>query len=90
MTRTVEIKEDRIKQYQLHDKDTGSTEVQVAQLTDRILALTEHFKAHPKDFSLKTGLLKLVAQRRKLLGYLERKDAPKFHKVMAALGLSKK
>jgi small subunit ribosomal protein S15 len=90
MTRTVEEKQGLIKQYQLHDKDTGSAEVQVTRLTDRILELTEHFKAHPKDFALKTGLLKMVSQRRTLLKYLERKDAQKCHKLMAALGLSKK
>jgi len=89
MTQTEE-KQGLIKQYQLHAKDTGSVEVQVALLTDRILSLTEHFKAHPKDFALKSGLLKLVSQRRKLLGYLERKDAQKCHKLMAALDLSKK
>lgn len=82
-----EEKQGLMKQYQLHDKDTGSTEVQVALLTDRILSLTEHFKAHPKDFSLKTGLLQLVAQRRTLLKYLRRKDAQKCHKIMAALDL---
>jgi small subunit ribosomal protein S15 len=79
-----------IKQYQLHPNDTGSTEVQVAALTTRILALTEHFKVHQKDFALKTGLLQLVAQRRTLLKYLERKDAQKCHKLMTSLGLSKK
>jgi small subunit ribosomal protein S15 len=89
MTRTVEEKQGVIKQFQLHDKDTGSTEVQIAQLTDRILSLTEHFKVHQKDFSLKAGLLKLVAQRRKLLKYLERQDAQKCHKLMATLNLKK-
>lgn len=80
---------ENIKQYQLHANDTGSTEVQIAALTARILSLTEHFKAHPKDFALKSGLLKLVAQRRKLLAYLQRNDAQKCHKLMAALDLKK-
>lgn len=78
-----------IKQYQLHANDTGSTEVQIAALTQRILSLTEHFKVHQKDFALKTGLLQLVAQRRKLLAYLQRKDAQKCHKLMTALNLKK-
>jgi small subunit ribosomal protein S15 len=82
-------KQGLIKEYQLHDKDTGSTEVQIVALTSRILALTEHFKVHQKDFALKTGLLQLVAQRRKLVSYLERKNAKKCHKIMAALDLKK-
>jgi small subunit ribosomal protein S15 len=88
MNQTVE-KQGLIKEYQLHPKDTGSAEVQIVALTERILALTEHFKVHKKDFALKTGLLQLVAQRRKLLAYLERKDAQKCHKIMAALNLKK-
>lgn len=90
MTQTKETKLEVIKPFQLNPQDTGSVEVQVALLTDRIVALTEHFKAHPKDFSLKSGLLKLVSRRRTLLGYLERKDAQKCHKIMAALKLNKK
>ena len=59
--------------FQLHEKDTGSADIQVAQLTSRINHLTEHLSAHKKDFSTRRGLLKLVARRRKLLDYLKRK-----------------
>lgn len=90
MTRTKEERLEIIKPFQLNPQDTGSVEVQVALLTDRILALTEHFKAHPKDFSLKSGLLKLVSRRRTLLGYLERKNAKKCHTLMSSLNLHKK
>jgi len=90
MTRTTEERQEIIKKFQVNPKDSGSVEVQVALLTDRILSLTEHFKAHQKDFSLKSGLLKLVSKRRTLLNYLERKDAQKCQKLMAALSLHKK
>ncbi len=90
MTRTKEERLEIIKPFQLNPQDTGSVEVQVALLTDRILALTEHFKVHKKDFSLKSGLLKLVSRRRTLLGYLERKNAQKCQAVMSALNLHKK
>jgi small subunit ribosomal protein S15 len=90
MTRTKEERHEFIKPFQLNPQDTGSVEVQVALLTDRILSLTEHFKVHRKDFSLKCGLLKLVSRRRTLLGYLERKDAKKCQNLMSALNLQKK
>jgi small subunit ribosomal protein S15 len=90
MTRTKESRLEIIKPFQMNPQDTGSTEVQVALLTARILALTEHFKVHQKDYALKCGLLKLVSRRRTLLGYLERKDAQKCKNVMAALNLHKK
>lgn len=90
MTRTKEERQALIKPFQLSPQDSGSVEVQVALLTDRIVSLTEHFKVHQKDYSLKSGLLKLVSRRRTLLAYLERKDAQKCHKIMAALNLTKK
>jgi len=90
MTRTKEERQELIKPFQLNPQDSGSVEVQVALLTDRILSLTEHFKVHKKDFSLKSGLLKLVSRRRTLLGYLERKNAQKCRTLMNALNLHKK
>jgi small subunit ribosomal protein S15 len=78
-----------VKQYQRAGTDTGSPEVQVALLTERINSLTEHFKTHVKDFHSRRGLLKLVSQRRKLLDYLKRKDADKYRSVIERLGLRK-
>ena len=78
-----------VKQYQRAANDTGSPEVQVALLTERINGLTEHFKMHVKDFHSRRGLLKLVSERRKLLDYLKRKDADKYRSVIERLGLRK-
>jgi small subunit ribosomal protein S15 len=78
-----------VKAYQRTNKDTGSSEVQVALLTERINALTEHFKAHAKDFHSRRGLLKLVSQRRKLLDYVKRTDADKYRGLSERLGLRK-
>jgi small subunit ribosomal protein S15 len=78
-----------VKQYQRSGKDTGSPEVQIALLTERINGLTEHFKTHVKDFHSRRGLLKLVSQRRKLLDYLKRKDADKYRDLIERLGLRK-
>ena len=72
-----------------HETDTGSPEVQVALLTSRIVYLTGHFKSHPKDFHSRTGLLKLVGQRRKLLNYLKKKDVQRYRDLIAKLGLRK-
>jgi small subunit ribosomal protein S15 len=82
-------KEQVLKQYQRSGKDTGSPEVQIALLTERINGLTEHFKTHVKDFHSRRGLLKLVSQRRKLLDYLKRKDADKYRDLIERLGLRK-
>ena len=82
-------KEQVVKQYQRSGKDTGSPEVQIALLTERINSLTEHFKTHVKDFHSRRGLLKLVSQRRKLLDYLKRKDADKYRDLIEKLGLRK-
>ena len=73
----------------LHEKDTGSADVQVALLTQRINELTEHFKAHVKDHSSRRGLLKMVARRRKLLDYLKGKDADRYRALIEKLGLRK-
>jgi len=78
-----------VQQYQRSGKDTGSPEVQIALLTERINSLTEHFKSHVKDFHSRRGLLKLVSQRRKLLDYLRRKDADKYRSVVERLSLRK-
>ncbi|MGD9951405.1 MAG: 30S ribosomal protein S15 [Burkholderiales bacterium] len=78
-----------VRQYQRSGQDTGSPEVQVALLTERINGLTEHFKAHVKDFHSRRGLLKLVSQRRKLLDYLRRTDADKYRSLVERLNLRK-
>ena len=89
MALQVEQKAQVVKRYQRSGKDTGSPEVQVALLTERINGLTEHFKTHVKDFHSRRGLLKMVSQRRKLLDYLKRTDADKYRSVIERLGLRK-
>ncbi|MCX7627550.1 MAG: 30S ribosomal protein S15 [Methylophilaceae bacterium] len=78
-----------ISEYQLSKNDTGSPEVQVALLTARITALTEHFKTHVKDHHSRRGLLKLVSQRRRLLDYLKRENADRYRSLIGRLGLRK-
>lgn len=82
-------KQEVIAKHAKHEGDTGSTEVQIALLTARIEDLTEHFKVHKKDFHSRTGLLKLVGQRRKLLGYLKSVDVQRYRDLIAKLGLRK-
>jgi small subunit ribosomal protein S15 len=82
-------KERVINEYRQHEKDTGSPEVQVALLTQRIVYLTEHFKVHKKDHHSRRGLLKLVGQRRRLLDYLKRSDVERYRKVIDSLGIRK-
>ena len=82
-------KQSLIQQYAQHEGDTGSPEVQVALLTERITALTEHFRTHAKDHHSRRGLLKMVSQRRRLLDYLKGKDLERYRKVVAALNLRK-
>jgi small subunit ribosomal protein S15 len=86
---TPEGKTKVIEDYKRHDGDPGSPEVQVALLTERITYLTEHFKVHKKDFHSKTGLLKLVGQRRKLLNYLKNKDIQRYRELIERLGIRK-
>ncbi len=86
MTETTETKNET-QIYQIHDKDTGSADVQVAQLTTRINHLTEHLSAHKKDFSTRRGLLKLVARRRKLLDYLNSKNPERYQNLIKGLKL---
>jgi small subunit ribosomal protein S15 len=78
-----------VQKYQTHEKDTGSPEVQVALLSERINMLTDHFKIHKKDHHSRRGLLKLVGQRRRLLDYLKRKDVNRYKKLIEALGIRK-
>ena len=75
--------------YKTHTADTGSPEVQVALLSERINYLTEHFKAHAKDHHSRRGLLKLVGQRRRLLDYLKRKDTDRYAELIRRLGIRK-
>ena len=89
MTITKEEKGRLIKKYQVHEGDTGSPEVQVALLTERINGLTNHFETHKKDHHSRRGLLKMVGRRRALLNYLRRKDVERYRKVISDLGLRK-
>jgi small subunit ribosomal protein S15 len=78
-----------VEKFRTHPTDTGSPEVQVALLTERIHYLTEHFKTHKKDHHSRRGLLKLVGQRRRLLDYLKSKDASRYKRLIEALGIRK-
>ncbi|HEV8308872.1 MAG TPA: 30S ribosomal protein S15 [Methylomirabilota bacterium] len=80
-------KKSLIEGYRLHDSDTGSPEVQIALLTERVNGLTEHFKVHKKDHHSRRGLLKLIGKRRGLLEYLKRKDAERYRQVIEKLGI---
>lgn len=82
-------KSDLIHQYSRHEKDTGSPEVQIALLSNRIISLTDHFKAHAKDHHSRRGLLMMVGQRRRLLDYLKKIDIDRYRKVIERLGLRK-
>ena len=84
-----EGKKDIISEFQAHQKDTGSTEVQVALLTERINQLTEHMRANRHDYHSQRGLLKLVGQRRRLLAYLSKEDTARYHSLIKRLGLRK-
>ncbi len=84
-----EAKANIISEYKLHATDTGSPEVQIALLTQRINELTEHFRVHTKDNHSRRGLLKLVSQRRSLLDYLKRRDINRYHEVINRLGIRK-
>lgn len=82
-------KQEIIETYKLHDGDTGSPEVQIALLTDRITHLTEHLKTHKKDHHSRRGLLKMVGQRRGLLNYLMKKDINRYRDIIARLDIRK-
>jgi small subunit ribosomal protein S15 len=87
MATKTEVKLTLVGDYRTHDADTGSSQVQVALLTQRINELTEHFKVHKKDNNSRRGLLILVSRRRKLLDYLKRRDIEQYHQVIEKLGL---
>jgi small subunit ribosomal protein S15 len=87
MTITAERKQVLISEYATKEGDTGSPEVQVAILTERVTGLTEHLKAHQKDFASRRGLLMMVGQRRRLLDYLRRNDQGRYQKLIERLGL---
>jgi small subunit ribosomal protein S15 len=89
MALTKEAKTGVIKQYRRHDSDSGSPEVQIAVLTNRITYLTEHFKLHKKDHHSRRGLLELVGRRRRLLNYLQRIDVSRYKAVLERLGIRK-
>lgn len=84
-----EVKQQIIADYKLSETDTGSPEVQVAILTNRINSLNEHLKKNPKDHHSHRGLLKMVGQRRNLLGYLQKKDIERYRAIIEKLGLRK-
>ncbi len=83
------VKPEIIAEYKIHDKDTGSSEVQVALLTARINHLTEHLRTHRKDFHSRRGLLQMASRRRKLLDYLKRHNLPKYNELLQKLNLRK-
>ena len=87
MSITVEKKQELIKKFALHENDTGSPEVQIAILTERIRNLTEHIKANKKDLHSRRGLIGMVNKRKKLLNYLKRVDEQRYRKVIEELGI---
>ena len=87
MSITAERKQELVKEYATNEGDTGSPEVQVAILTERITNLTEHLKSHKKDFHSRRGLLMMVGQRRRLLDYVKRKDTGRYEDLIKRLGL---
>ncbi|HEX3527346.1 MAG TPA: 30S ribosomal protein S15 [Thermoanaerobaculia bacterium] len=89
LAQTTEIKSRIVEEYRVHETDSGSPEVQVALLTNRISELTDHFKTHTKDHHSRRGLLKLVGRRRRLLDYLKGKDLERYRTTIERLGLRK-
>ena len=89
MVLTPEVKKEIVDQFKLHQKDTGSPEVQIALLSKRISYLTDHFKIHKKDNHSRRGLLKLVGQRRRLLNYLKKTDVKRYKGIIKELGIRK-
>jgi small subunit ribosomal protein S15 len=83
------VKSEIIAQYKTHEKDTGSSDVQIALLTARINHLTEHLRTHRKDFHSRRGLLQMASRRRKLLDYLKREDLAKYNEIIQKLNLRK-
>jgi len=89
MTMEKEKRQEIIETYRVHGKDTGSPEVQVALLTERINGLTDHFKTHKKDHHSRRGLLKMVGKRKRLLEYVKKKDINRYTTLIKSLGLRK-
>lgn len=89
MAQTSERKTEIIEEFKTHETDTGSPEVQIALLTDRINELTEHFQTHKQDHHSRRGLLKLVGRRRRLLDYLKRRDIQRYRTTIERLGIRK-
>ncbi|MFW6147783.1 MAG: 30S ribosomal protein S15 [Thermodesulfobacteriota bacterium] len=89
MVLTNKDKREIIDKFRIHERDTGSSKVQIALLTKRINDLTEHFKTHPKDHHSRRGLLKMVGQRRRFLAYLRKKDPVQYTDLIQELGLRK-
>lgn len=89
MSMNAELKSQIVSEYRIHEKDTGSPEVQIALLTKRITQLTEHLKSHKKDHASRRGLLKMVGKRNSLLKYLTREDRARYQQVIGRLGLRK-
>jgi small subunit ribosomal protein S15 len=89
LSTTKEQKSELINSYRVHDADTGSPEVQIALLSNRITYLTEHFKTHAKDHHSRRGLLKLVGRRRRLLDYLKKTDVTRYRSIIDKLGIRK-
>ena len=89
MVMTPERKQAIINEYKTHESDTGSPEVQIALLTERISYLTDHFKVHKKDHTSRRGLLKLVGQRRRLLDYLKKSEIGRYRALIERLGIRK-
>jgi small subunit ribosomal protein S15 len=87
MPLSLEKKKDLIESYKTHEKDTGSPEVQIALLSERIQSLTEHFQIHKKDHHSRRGLLMLIGKRRGLLEYLRRKDPERYRGLIERLGI---
>ncbi len=87
MAMSTQAKEAIMAEFKLHDSDTGSPEVQIALLTQRIKDITEHLKVHKKDFHTRRGLLKLIGQRKRLQNYLMNKDIERYRKLIKTLGL---
>jgi small subunit ribosomal protein S15 len=86
---TTKEKQELIKEYKIHDKDTGSAEVQIALLSKQINELTDHLKKHPKDNHSRRGLLQMVGKRRKLLAYLSKSNNKSYNTIIKKLGLKK-
>ena len=87
MALTQQRKQELISEYQVHETDTGSAEVQIAMLTERINRLSEHLRGNQKDFSSRRGLLKLIGQRKSLLSYVQSEDRQKYQALIARLGI---